>query len=242
MPAGVISSPGSFVFSVTITSTRDATSPRLKIAAPIRLIHRARPRCGTFNQADSLIFYGQMHTLQFFDLADRNRVSSFPLVHRAAHPDVFPQEGPKPLLLIRIGHLVRDREIQVTFLGQNDKWRTTSRACPQTLHTQVSRRCFEVLNGACNIPNQAFDCGLRLMRWTFSLRCVPCRLRQCKNRHADANKETKTQKSLHQPLLDDLVLETTYEFAARQNVPIHCFYHLLLRRSRWQIQLCIEGV
>ena len=46
-----------------------------------------------------------------------------------------------------------------------------------------------------------FDGGFRLSRRRCSLWCVLCSLGQCKNRHAGANKETKTQKSLHQPLL-----------------------------------------
>jgi hypothetical protein len=43
-----------------------------------------------FIRADSLIFYIQMHVLQFLDFIDRNRVRSLSLIDGTARPHVFP--------------------------------------------------------------------------------------------------------------------------------------------------------
>jgi len=119
--------------------------------------------------ADSLIFYRQMHILQFVDVTYHNRVRSLSFVHRAACSHIFSQEGHELPPLIRVGHFVGDRQIQFTILGQNDKWRTILRARLQTLHAQLSRGRFEILNGTCNISNQAFNGHLRLTRGSLSL-------------------------------------------------------------------------
>jgi len=43
-------------------------------------------------------------------------------------------------------------------------------------------------------------------------------------------------------LLSHLPFELTHKFPARQNVPCHGFHDLLLRRSRRQVQLPVEGI
>ena len=43
-------------------------------------------------------------------------------------------------------------------------------------------------------------------------------------------------------LLSDLLFELTHKFPTRQNMPCHGFHDLLLRGSRRQVQLCVEGI
>ena len=101
-----------------------------------------------------------MDFLHFGDFCDDDGARAVAFEDDAGCAHIFAYEGHELLALIEVGHFVGDGEVEVAVFRQDGDRGAGFYASLRALHAQVGGVSVEVLDGAGDVADQAFDRGL----------------------------------------------------------------------------------